>query len=218
MSEVPHVVAASIEDLTEMLSGSDRGVLVLPHGSAFPLDAWGSIRSFLDRGGSLVVLGGAPFHQPVRFEDGRWKVLDRQPTYAHELLIGPAEAVAISEGVQTALPQPDWTLPLTGGTTVWEPTVRLATRPDQPQEHGSEGYRDALLRPLVQLVDADGVPRACPLFEIDHLLGDRAGARWIFAPTDAPLTPSLIRAVVERAMEGASEVRAQPVYASVMAG
>ena len=71
----------------------NASVLVLPYGSAFPLDAWPAIKGFLDGGGGLVVLGGAPFAQPVRLKDGKYVLGLRHPTYAHELLIGPADVV-----------------------------------------------------------------------------------------------------------------------------
>ncbi len=96
--------------------------------------------------------------------------------------------------------------------------MRLATRKDLPSEHGSEGHREAVLRPLVHLVDARGLPRACPLLEIDRLRGDDAGGRWVLAPSDAPLDAAAIRAMVERALEGAAELDARPVHASVEPG
>jgi hypothetical protein len=54
--------------LASGLKRADHDVLVLPYGSAFPLEAWSAIRDFVKQGGGLVVLGGAPFHQPVRQE------------------------------------------------------------------------------------------------------------------------------------------------------
>src|SRR5438477_2146699 len=68
-------------------------VLVLPYGSAFPLESWPNIRDFLRHGGSLVVLGGSPFEQPaLRGANGTWQLGVRSPAYARELPIGPAEA------------------------------------------------------------------------------------------------------------------------------
>src|SRR6185295_734519 len=59
-------VAASPDALAERLRQGPRDVLLLPYGSAFPLEAWPAIRAFVKGGGGLVVLGGAPFEQPVR--------------------------------------------------------------------------------------------------------------------------------------------------------
>ncbi len=82
--------------LTARLRRADHDVLVLPYGSAFPLEAWPAIRDFVKQGGGLVVLGGAPFHQPVRREKDAWVLGPRQPTYAREFLIGPSDELLAS--------------------------------------------------------------------------------------------------------------------------
>ena len=199
----------------DLSSLEESSVLVLPYGSAFPLDAWTGIRTFLKEGGSLVVLGGAPFHQPVRRTSDTWELATRQPTFAHEFLIGPAELVTGLPAMRTVYPERSWSRPIKGGRSVWELTVRLTRQMEFPSEHGSEGPREAIVRPLVHLVDDDGLPRACPLVEIDRLRGPEAGARWIFAASDAPLDASTIRAIVLRAMEGAEFLDARPVPASI---
>ena len=95
LSGLPIDTIDSPSALAARLKRADHDVLVLPYGSAFPLEAWPAIRDFVKQGGGLVVLGGAPFHQPVRQEkagDGTRYVLGpRQPTYAHEFLIGPSD-------------------------------------------------------------------------------------------------------------------------------
>ena len=203
------------DDLTKL---GDATLLVLPYGSAFPLDAWPHIRTFVKRGGSLVVLGGAPFHQPVRKTANGWELGTRQPTFAHEFLIGPADQVTVSTGMRTVLPERGWTRPIAGARFVWELTIRLARQMEFPSEHGSEGPREGVVRPLVHLVDSSGLPRACPLVEIDRLRGPEAGARWIFATSDASLDAATIRAIVMRAMEGAHYFDARPELASVQGG
>jgi hypothetical protein len=225
LAGLPVDTLGSVGELTAELRLARFDVLILPYGSAFPLGAWTAIRAFVERGGGLVILGGAPFHQPV-LEAGKAFVLGvRQPTFAHELLVGPAEpwSWAADEGVlgplrSAPVEAAGWRVNLPPADTVQELTVRLATRKDLPQEHGSEGYRDAVLRPLVHVTDAAGLARACPLLEIDRLRGDAAGARWVFATSDAALDAPSIRAIVERALEGAVELDAGPVHASVDPG
>ncbi|GLH73824.1 hypothetical protein GETHLI_23260 [Geothrix limicola] len=225
-------VDATPETLSKRLqAGTD--VLVLPYGSAFPLAAWEAIRAHLERGGGLVVLGGAPFHQPVLWQvdpgaepgkpRGRWVLGRRQPTFARELLIGPAEELS-AEGLgdpKLAIGSP-WT---TTGTRVWPRpsrtfalTVRFATRKDQPREDGSAGSREALLRPLLHMADADGTARACPLLEIDRLRGLGSGGRWVLAPSDAPLNASMVRACLLRALEGPSDLDVRPINACLEPG
>jgi hypothetical protein len=193
-------------DRVSDLSGlSGYKVLVFPYGSAFPAAAWNDIKTFVRGGGSLVVLGGAPFHQPVPG--------NRTPSYARELLIGPAEEVPVPDGVSMTYPDWSWSLPVNARRT-WALTLRLATRPHFPAEHGSEGPHEGVARPLVHLNDAAGIPRACPLLQIDRT----DGARWIFATTDAPIAAETIRSIVRHALEGSSFVTASPVHASVEPG
>jgi hypothetical protein len=216
LAGLPADTLGSVRELKERLNLHNRDVLVLPYGSSFPLDAWIELRDFLRAGGGLVVLGGAPFHQPVlQAESGAWHLGVRQQSFARELLIGPAERVEVASSWKTSIAEPSWSIPVEGSRTVWELTVRLGTRPEFPAESGSEAPRDGVLRPLVHLADAAGIPRACPLLEIDRLRGDNAGARWVFATSDAPLSSKLIRALIGRAMQGAAAVEARPVYASI---
>jgi hypothetical protein len=222
---LPVDVLGSVVALERDLRLSRYDVLVLPYGSAFPLDAWPVIRAFVKRGGGLVVLGGAPFHQPVRRVESGFELGVRQPTFAHEFLLGPAEAFSRAAAEErlgplraVAAAAGGWSGSPPSGETVYQLTIRLATRKDLPGEHGSEGHRDAVLRPLVHLVDGQGIPRACPLLEIDRLRGDDAGARWVLAPSDAALDAGTIRALVERALRGAAELEAGPVHASVEPG
>src|SRR5688572_22015562 len=69
---IPVDQARSVADLGARLEKRDVRTLVLAHGSAFPVEAWPAIRSFLRGGGGLVVLGGAPFHEPVRADGATW--------------------------------------------------------------------------------------------------------------------------------------------------
>ena len=230
LAGLPVETLATAAAIRDGLTLDRADVLVLPYGSAFPVDAWSAIRAFVDGGGGLVVLGGAPFQQPVREvaaggEEAapRFIAATRQPTFAHELLLGPADLVAATDLAgplnTVAAGGSGWTsvVPETPKRT-WALTMRLATRPELPEEQGTAGPRDAVVRPLVHVVDAAGVPRACPLLEIDRLRGDGAGGRWILAPSDAALPAELIRAAVERALEGAGQVEARPVRAAIEPG
>jgi len=222
---LPSETCATAEALSQRLNEGAE-LLVLPYGSAFPLGAWEAIRAHLERGGGLVVLGGAPFHQPVHWQPGpatpgqsRWVLGIRQPTFARELLIGPAEALDVrSFDAPAAVAGSGWAQPLGRPNQVFALTVRFATKKDQPHEDGSAGPREALLRPLLHQRDATGIPRACPLLEIDRLRGVGAGGRWVLAPTDAPLEATFVRACVLRALEGAAEFIVRPVNACLEAG
>jgi hypothetical protein len=61
----PDTVFASIAALQQgdALRGAD--LLVLPYGSAVPVEAWASVEDYLHGGGNLLVIGGQPLHVPV---------------------------------------------------------------------------------------------------------------------------------------------------------
>jgi hypothetical protein len=208
--------------LADALRAGRADVLLLSYGSAFPVEAWPAIRGFVEGGGGLVVLGGAPFAQPVRTKGGAFVPGTRQPTFAHDLLIGPVDVVAKADiagpATVTAVEGSGWTRALPEPTRTFALTVRLATRKDMPAEHGSEGPKDAVVRPLVHVVDKDGIARACPLLVIDRLRGRDAGGRWVLAPSDAPLDAAAIKDLLALALAGAAQVEARPVRASVAAG
>ncbi|HSD65372.1 MAG TPA: hypothetical protein VLF95_01655, partial [Vicinamibacteria bacterium] len=146
----------------------------------------------------------------------------RQPTYAHELLIGPSDELDAAWYTgplkATASAGGEWDGALPEPKKTWALTVRLATREDLPGEGGTAGPRDGVVRPLVHLVDAKGVARLCPLLEIDRLRGTEQGARWVLAPSDGRLDAATIRKAVERALQGAAELDARPVRAAVEPG
>ncbi|MCL4538688.1 MAG: hypothetical protein M1378_03680, partial [Bacteroidetes bacterium] len=215
-----------VGSLNEELNAGNFKVLILPYGSAFPVGAWQAIHSFLSHGGSLVYLGGYPFHQPVLGDEGNWVMGTPQPSYAHELLIGPADSIVLnsspfySEGAKLVplygmgFGLDDFALP----SKVFELTVRFATKIYFPDESGSDGPRNAVLRPLLQVVNGNNLSVACPLLEIDRLQGVSAGGRWILEPSDLKLNAASIRRCVDLALEGASLLEALPVHACVDKG
>lgn len=188
--------ARSAGELAERLATA--GTLVLPYGSAFPVDAWPRIRGFLKSGGSLVVLGGAPFRVPVRREGDAWTASPPSSAFAHDLLLGPAEPIAHPEDARVAIDPDGWFRgALSRPKTTWALTLRFATKKDFPDEHGSDGPAEMRARPIAHVVDEKGIPRGCPLLELDH----ESGARWIFASSDAPIDADTIRAIVARAAD-----------------
>lgn len=78
-------VFASLEDLkrAETLDGVD--LLVLPYGSALPVDGWDTIDRYLHQGGNLLVLGGRAFQTPVRLVNGKFVADHSQQTYSGQI-------------------------------------------------------------------------------------------------------------------------------------
>ncbi len=221
----------SVSEINQKLNNKNYGTLMLPYGSAFPVDTWDAIYSFIKHGGNLILLGGYPFHQPVIWESGNntdsntgeWVPGTPQPTYAHQLLIGPADTIDLnssafySQGAKiVSVDKNDFkaeSFPMP--SKIFELTVRFTTKKDFPGTDGTSGPRDAVLRPLIHVVNSKGLPVACPLLEIDRMQGSEAGGRWIIEPSDAVLSSQIIKRCVQLAVEGSVEMQAYPVHASV---
>lgn len=60
-------------------------LLVLPYGSAVPVDAWESIHTYVKAGGNLLVLGGQPFRISVTLDHGKFTQEPPQDSYSREL-------------------------------------------------------------------------------------------------------------------------------------
>lgn len=165
--------------------------------------AWPEIHAHLRNGGSLVQL-----------DDGG---IFAAPEVARRLLVGPLEPVADTSGWSVAAAS-GWDGPVAWSGPTSSLTVRFTTLKEFKDEDGSSGPRDAVLRPLVRLVDQDGVARGAPIVEVDRLRGDYAGGRWIFALGPQAVDGALKEALIARAREGASDFEARPVHATFAAG
>ncbi len=216
-------IISSITAMNERLNRKNFALLFFVHGSAFPLQCWPAILRFIKAGGNLLIIGGAPFHQPVLWDKqgASWVLGVHQPAFARKLLIGPAEPLHIPVGIKSTL-QAKTYLPIPGNgnlslhpSKTFSLTVRFTTEKEFSDEDGSSGPYLAVLRPLVHLISPQGTPLFCPLLEIDRIRGPEAGGRWIFAPTDGALPIPLIRACVNRARQGATRLEVYPEKASM---
>ena len=60
-------------------------LLILPYGSALPVDAWPAIQQYLHSGGNLLILGGLPLQVPIVETHGSFQQQRPQNSYAGEL-------------------------------------------------------------------------------------------------------------------------------------
>jgi hypothetical protein len=78
-------VFAAVASLNQPATLDHAYLLVLPYGSAVPVDAWKTIDSYLHGGGNLLVLGGQPLRVPVASVGGKYEAARPQDTYARSL-------------------------------------------------------------------------------------------------------------------------------------
>lgn len=85
MREFGTIVNAN--QLSATLKESEGGCFINLHAPYFPKAAWIDILGYLQRGGGLISIGGAPFKQPVRWKNEQWHVEVEQTSYHQELSI-----------------------------------------------------------------------------------------------------------------------------------
>ena len=78
-------VFADEADLVAPETLSNADLLVLPYGSAVPVEAWRNIKRYLDAGGNLLVIGGQPLRVPVGLVKGDYVAGNPQDTYSRAL-------------------------------------------------------------------------------------------------------------------------------------
>ena len=77
---------------------SNADLLVLPYGSAVPVEPWKSIEHFLDDGGNLLVIGGQPLRVPVSQAGQKYVTAAPQDTYARALGFNHTYEVPVANG------------------------------------------------------------------------------------------------------------------------
>ena len=199
-------------------SGPGRFDLVLtPYGSAFPRRAFSALIGHLARGGHWVNLGGAPCAVPVVRRGDGWAPEVRQVSLHRRLGITQAFPVAtdLVRSWQSA-PECEWARALLDRFTpsiVHELYVRFTAEKDFPDEDGSAGPRDAVIRALAFGLDGQRNRLAAPFVAIDRVLGEFAGGRWVFATSDRPVDAVSLRHLVTYALSGGSRLAARPSFA-----
>jgi hypothetical protein len=215
LPEIPAAVAAgSVRDLDSLLR-LPRAVLVWRHGSTFPLEAWPPIERFLRAGGHLLHLGGEPFTRPVSGPPGSRAIEPRTVTFLKALRLNQSHAVPVEGGTASFAGPLEALSPrlLPPGSTAWALEPKLAGPPRFPDEEGSPGRRDGVVRPLA-LVAADGddprFPVAAAALLVNWSDGPFAGGRWVLRPTNAPAAPDELALLLTEAAREPVRVHASP--------
>ena len=203
--------------LSEQITPTRYDVLLTPYGSAFPKQAWPAILKYLMAGGNWVSLGGATLTVPVIKENSTWRREAAQTSYHKRLGITQIVPVPV-DGITSWKGDDPPVLSSTvagqfSARGAYALEVRFTNSLDNPDEEGSSGPREAILRTLLYGLDKAGIRRVASFVEIDRLQGEFAGGRWVFANFAGSVNTAAVRTLVERAADGATELAARPSFA-----
>lgn len=209
----PGAKAVGADQLQEPLGNPSTHLLVLPYGSAFPEEAWSSIKRFLDGGGNLLVLGGRPFTRAAYRDAGSWRLRDYSVRFIRPLMIDQYQETPGSDSLQFQTnPELSLQLPSFSWKRSFSPVIRLSAV-DLYKRGGSAGSIDARLEALAWGAK-DGRKLSAPAIQVDHYRNGFDGGRWIFVNAELPGDffdrKSLVQLLVERALEGEEEFRVRP--------
>jgi hypothetical protein len=152
-------VFADVDSLKQPVTLDHAELLILPYGSAVPVDAWKSINLYLHSGGNLLVLGGQPLRVPVLSTDGKFEATRPQDTYARALDFRHTYEVPVPADAQFA----------------WKPGYALGAPPRLRAKRffTMEGH----LNGLGYMSDSTGLLAAAPVIVADYSLGPMMGSR-----------------------------------------
>lgn len=183
---------ANASELASMLLEEEPDCFINLHAPYFPKAAWNSIIACLKQGCGFISAGGAPFKYPVRLDkQGQWEIEAEQTAYHQELGIHEALRVDASS-VQALVALTD--VPLMdeyshmfkAQENTWNLVPHVTKSSDLPHQMGSAGPMDARIYPLLKGISTEGRELSAPVVLWERLLGEFAGARWLFV--GQPLT------------------------------
>ena len=198
---------ADLASLNETASLSDADLLILPYGSAVPIDAGKAIERYLHGGGNLLIIGGQPLRVPVTEIDGRFVESRPQDTYSRELDFRHTYEVPVAKGAEFA-----WKAGYALGAT---PHIRAR------RYFAVEGRLDG----LGYMVDGAGLEVAAPVIVADRGDGPMRGSRIVALDFDpeAGYWQSedgvlLIREAADHARQGATEFSVETLFSTMRPG
>lgn len=223
------IVVVDAHQLAELLnSTAGEGCLVNLHAPYFPKSAWTAIIAYLQQGGSLISVGGAPFKRPVRDESGVWIVESEQTAYHQELYIHEALSVS-SAKVQTITATEQ--IPLLADkeglfqiADTWNLVPHTTKNSDLPHQMGSAGTMSTQIYPLLCGWSKDERKISAPVVLWENSRSTFSGSRWMFV--HVPLTTSFweqdgateIVRWAQFCAKGVTELSLKPNYATYELG
>ena len=195
-----------VEQLREGKWLAGTQLLVLPYGSAFPVDAWPEVMRYLHAGGNLLLIGGQPLRVPVTATEGNFVAGTPQDSFSKVIDFRHSYAV-----------------PLDGKSSefAWRPGYRYLPklRVKATQVFAEEGR----LQGLGYLDAEDGTHLAAPVIVSDHrsespMPGSRIVALPFTAEPDYWASDDgvrLIREAASYAQTGATSLQLEVQYSAL---
>jgi len=203
-------------ELIDQLSSTRFDLLITPYGSAFPKRAWTQILKYLRMGGSWLNLGGIPLSRPVVRTGGQWRAESHQTTY-HKAL-GITHSFPVGVNTITAYDSANELKSGFKAQEIFVLYVRLSSSNNEPAEAGSDGPYEGIVHPLVLGLNRDRRAIAAPVIQIDRMLAEFAGGRWVLANFTGSLEANAVRVLAEKALQGASRLVVRTVFACYTQG
>ena len=181
------------EELIARLNSDRFDLFINPFGSAFPKRAWPAILKYLQGGGNWLNLGGVPLSRPVVRTGTTWRTEPHQTTYHKRL------------GITHSFPVTDVYKHDAVTEEVYELYLRMSSTNSQPDEAGSDGPREAVVEPIISGYATGLAPKSIPVIQVDRLLAEFAGGRWVLANFRGVIPPLTVNRLAEAAIQSASQ-------------
>jgi hypothetical protein len=176
-------------------------LLITPHGSAFPKRAWNALLKYLRGGGNWLNIGGVPLSRPVVRRGSEWSVESHKTAY-HKLL-GITHSFPVKNSA-IAKYEADSQLASLKAEEIYELYIRLSSSNNEPSEAGSDGPHEGIVAPVALGLNREGRAIAASVIQIDRLLADFAGGRWVLANFSGGLDAKGVRYLAHFAAQGTS--------------
>ena len=212
------VTVLSERALMELLNSTPFDLFITPYGSAFPKRAWPEILKYLRAGGNWLNVGGVPLVMPVVREGSEWT--EQRRTTAFHKRLGITHSFAIDRAaISKAKAAYSGAVDDFQAYEIYELYVRLSSSNNEPDEAGSDGPHEGTVQRVLSLFTPEGRPFASPAIQIDRLLGEFAGGRWVFATIwGKMIAGSLVTKLAQLAAAGASRLEVRSDFASYKPG
>ena len=204
-------------ELIAQLDATRFDLLITPYGSAFPKRAWPAILKYLRAGGNWLNLGGVPLSVPVVHTEKGWLVNPRQAIYHKQL--GITHSFPVNAPLSLfKTNHPELAIDFKP-EEIYELYVRLSSSNNEPDEAGSDGPHEGVVTPLLWADTFAGRTYAVPIIQIDRLLGEFAGGRWVFVNCRGGVIAARpLAALADIASQGASRFEVKTDFASYKPG